>query len=312
MIINKGNVAEIIQDNWNEVGAQSGSWSDEILEEKDIPDIKYFYRNSFARGLMEEPKKFTPFRPFPFNGKVYPGWIIKKYLPALVSYKSREQAMRGDFDLQMASGVKFPSFNTEHWRMFYDFDDHAYSAELKKYGTFIPYLARARTKTICEIGGGFGGMCEMAITNFDTQRYIDIDLFETLAVAMTYLANQSLDRELVFVKNGEDLKDLPEKCVVFISYKTFQEIKKDLTSLQIDLFLNSNSFVEMGSKIIQEYFDFMENFKEAYLFSANSTARKEGDEILSSHTFPYTERWSHVLAAEDRHYGHFNRLSRIT
>ena len=103
--------------------------------------------------------------------------------------------------------------------------------------------------TICEIGAGYGRLAEVFLKVFKNVKYIIVDIEPTLDLAKWYL-----DDKRVVCINPYD--------------KNFPKALKS----KIDLFINVDSFQEMGSGIIANYFDIMirTGYKYIYLKNAES------------------------------------------
>ena len=63
-------------------------------------------------------------------------------------------------------------------------------------------------ENILEVGGGYGGFCEIMFNNFDFDNYFLVDLAETLSVASFYLSH-SLESEIFLLQEVEDIKHVP-------------------------------------------------------------------------------------------------------
>jgi len=343
MEVTAANIKELIRKNFEaQLSEQKGTWAPGMQRKSDLDDLLHFYRNSFARGIVEfseAERKATPMRPYPFTqGGFYPRWFLTEYLYSRLTAKRREKMYRRDFDILHAAGIKFPPFNPEHSDLYYNFDGSAFNFEMRKFGIDIalmkqyirpsvergsteasrpnvrPSVERGSTeasrpnvrkdiKNICEIGAGYGGMCEMLAVNQPFDRYLIIDLFETLCVSMTYLRNSPTLKEFRFfyIESTNDLKDIPPRSIAFVSYKTFHQISEALKKFPLELFINISSFVEMGPTIVGEYFDFIQSYQDIYLFSANNMMRSEQGDNFSAYDFPYDNNWKHLCEVPHSH-----------
>ena len=310
MEVTAANIKELIRKNFEaQLSEQKGTWAPGMQRKSDLDDLLHFYRNSFARGIVEfseAERKATPMRPYPFTqGGFYPRWFLTEYLYSRLTAKRREKMYRRDFDILHAAGIKFPPFNPEHSDLYYNFDGSAFNFEMRKFGIDIALMRQYLTniKNICEIGAGYGGMCEMLAVNQPFDRYLIIDLFETLCVSMTYLRNSPTLKEFRFfyIESTNDLKDIPPRSIAFVSYKTFHQISEALKKFPLELFINISSFVEMGPTIVGEYFDFIQSYQDIYLFSANNMMRSEQGDNFSAYDFPYDNNWKHLCEVPHSH-----------
>lgn len=320
MEITRENLKGLIQENFDtQRSEQKGTWAPGLQQKKDIGDLLHFYRNSFARGILEfaeSERTTTPMRPYPFNqGGFYPRWFLMEYLYSKLTAKHREKMYRRDFDILHAAGIKFPAFNPEHADIFYNFNESAFNFEMRKFGADIALMKqylRKDIKNVCEIGAGYGGMCEMLAVNQPFNRYLIIDLFETLSVSMTYLLNSPTLKgfRFFYIQSADDVRNLPVHSIAFVSYKTFHAMSKTLKALPLELFINISSFVEMGPTIVGEYFDFMQSYDDAYLFSANNMKRHEQGQAFGAYDFPYDKHWKHLCDVPNSHLQ--SELSRLS
>lgn len=302
MKINNKNLPILIKENLHkERFYGAGLWNSDgyVLIEKDIDDIIYFYKNSFSRGLLERPTKTAPLTPY-HTKEFYIGWFVKEYLWSKVVTRRKKILCKKEFKLFKESGLIFPKYNEVHSDFYYLFDGESFNKNLSKFASSTSYIKQhtkhEKIKNICEIGGGYGGMCEMMILNNDINTYIIIDIFATLSVAMTYLTQCSelKDYEKVYCERFEDLQN-DRKKIVFINANYYQDFIGRYP--QIDLFINSNSFAEMSLDTVNDYFSFIQNFNDTYLFSSNAV-KPLGKKIICSKDFPYDQRWKNLYQTQ--------------
>ncbi|HEY4511331.1 MAG TPA: putative sugar O-methyltransferase [Candidatus Paceibacterota bacterium] len=293
--------------------SNTGTWDPRQADRHDLADLLHFYNNSFRAGLIEPPEKNLRPRPYPYD-TLHVGFFLKKYLWPKISLLEKKQAsaFRRDFDLLCDSGLRFPAFDPVHSEFYYSFRRKEregtsiffFNANIRKYAIFNNFIASHAAsdtiKNVCEIGGGYGGMCEFFLLNNNTSRYFIIDLFETLSVAMTYLSNSRSAKGygLVYLESLEELRSLDEggKYIIFVSFKNYQRfLKSGLPRYgHIELFINTHSLVETSKNIIADYFEFMQSFSDTHFFSSNAEHRREKNEMLSAYDFPYDAKWRHI------------------
>lgn len=143
--------------------------------------------------------------------------------------------------------------------------------------------------------------------NIDT--YIIIDIFETLVIAMTYMltCEELNDYEMIYCESPEELEFHGKRKIIFINYYKYKNFIGKYP--HIDLFINSNSFVEMPLEIMRDYFTFIQSFDNTYLFSfnASTSGRIKDKKTLNSSHFPYDNKWKHIFSV---HIG--DNLSKIS
>tara|TARA_B110000483_G_scaffold234572_1_gene304855 strand:- start:1732 stop:2712 length:981 start_codon:yes stop_codon:yes gene_type:complete len=119
------------------------------------------------------------------------------------------------------------------------------------------------SKTILEIGAGFGRLAHSVIHNFkNIERYIIIDLEPVLKLSRLYLSEVLNSKE--FLK------------IDFISSDDIASIK-DLEG-GIDISINVDSFQEMEESIILNYLDFISK-NSTYFYSKNAICKYHPDSV---------------------------------
>lgn len=303
MKINNKNLLFLIENNFDKERYQGeGLWSplSHDLKKEDLKDLIHFYDNSFYKGLLDWPAKTAPLTPHNTK-KFFFGWFLKEYLPAKIFSKRKQTLAEKEFEIFRESGLLFPEYNQIHSNFYYSFDGKSFNKNIRKFSTFVNlinnYTEHQKIKTVCEIGAGYGGLCEMLLLNNNIDTYIIIDIFETLSIAMTYLSScQELNNyDMIYCESPEELEFSDKKRIVFIGYNKYKKFIGRYP--KIDLFINSNSFVEMPFEIVKEYFDFMQFFPDVYFFSFNSTVTNKR-KPFSSWDFPFDDRWKHIFSLE--------------
>ena len=120
------------------------------------------------------------------------------------------------------------------------------------------------SKTVCEIGAGYGGFLGQISQIYDDKKYIIIDLPETLFFSYNYLLKKFKKNEIL-IFNGDNKIDL-EKNFKFILVPNYLLNEIDL---KIDLFLNMASFQEMTKNNVEEYMEFIKKNRNPMLISYN-------------------------------------------
>ena len=179
--------------------------------------------------------------------------------------------------------IKFPKFNQLYKNFYFNFEGNSFNANLVKYASFIinqkRFINETKTNTL-EIGAGYGGLCELSLINKISNKYIIIDLNETLAISINYLCNSN---DLIKIpkiyfekeKIEEEIKEV-ENFIVFISVNDYLKYKDFIVKIfnnDIKLVFNSSSFSEMESDVFDDYISFIEKFSDIYLYSSNAISR---------------------------------------
>ena len=291
-----------------------GTWNSQELDEKDIPDIRHFYNNSFRRGLIEYPEKRPHPKPYSTN-KFSPLFFINNYLKIILSQKTIRKQLENYYYTYSTIGVDYPKYDPDDIDFYYNMDGYAFNHNLRKYSEFILTLRqfiKMKNLNVCEIGGGYGGLTELMIKNNLIKNYYIIDLFETLSVSMTYLIDKIKEPYSCNLINSEkDMEEIEgDFNIIFIPVKVYNNINNFLKeNFEIDIFINSNSFVEMSNNDLNDYFSFIHQFNHVYLFSYNKIKRVEQGKMMSAYGFPYDSNWQDIYFKEDKRYGDLVRLS---
>lgn len=304
MIINNNDLLCIIESNFDKERYRGeGLWGplSHRLKKEDLKDLIHFYDNSFYKGLLDWPAKTVPFTPY-HTKKFYFGWFLKEYLPSKIFAKRKEALANREFDIFRESGLIFPEYNKIHSNFYYSFWGKSFNKNIRKFSCFVNLInnhtEHQKIKKVCEIGAGYGGLCELLLlNNKNIDTYIIIDIFETLSVAMTYLLScQELGGyKMVYCESPEELEISGKKKIIFIGFNNYKKFIGRYP--QIDLFINSNSFVEMPYEIVKDYFDFMQSFPNVYFFSYNSAVRNKR-KPFSCRDFPYDDKWQQTFSLE--------------
>ena len=133
------------------------------------------------------------------------------------------------------------------------------------------YIDLTKTKFIIEIGAGNGNLISLLKNHFNSKCIIDIDLPETLILAIPFLkdlfpnANILLPNEI----NNKITKDtLLKYDFIFLTPAQTKLVEENL----IDLVINTSSFCEMQKSQIAEYINFIQKVckKDSFFFTNNS------------------------------------------
>ena len=153
-----------------------------------------------------------------------------------------------------------------------------------------------RIKNICEIGAGFGSMSRILINLFKSSKLIIIDLPEANYLCSYYLFKHFPSKKFLFYS---DLK------ANFIN----QEIIKDydiiilpawvkLQNLEIDIFANVRSFMEMDIHVIEDYFNTIQKIisKNGIFLNINRYDKRTVGYPIKFDNYPYDKNWSVLVS----------------
>jgi hypothetical protein len=315
-IENLGKVINTFFSNNSEIH-DSGTWTKNELKKEDLDDLFFFYKNSFRRGLIESPEKYPHKKPYSDN-KFNLKFFIKYYLKIKLNQRYIKNMLQVEKAVFQDTGIRFP-FHSMHKDFYYTFDNTSFNSNLRKYASFLLFMQTCldfrKVKNVCEIGAGYGGMAELMIFNHseNISNYIIIDLFETMSISMTYLTNSVSGYNFYYIEEADSINeiDFSQKNIVFIPTNVYSQIKSTFRNyLHIDLFINTNSFVEMPKDIVVDYFRFIEQFSDTYLFSSNAIKRIEQGYEHGAYKLPYDNNWTHVKETIVSKYNDLTRLSK--
>lgn len=154
------------------------------------------------------------------------------------------------------------------------------------------YVLNKNIKSFCEIGGGFGSLQELVIKNYNI-KLLSIDLPEANLMNTYYLKNNFPNKK--FYLYDDYLKKN------FFTYKDF--IKNDIiilppnckidNKINIDLFINTRSMMEMNYNIIKKYFNFIHKHisKNGYFLNINRYEKTSVGYPIRIHEYPYDNNW---------------------
>lgn len=236
-------------------------------------------------GLLEHP--IRSFRDISLHKKLKPSTYI--------GYFPNKFEQLGEFKLFQDVGIKFPPYNDN--RIYWDFDGCKYNANYRKYASFYILLSKYinwnNVNIICDIGGGYGGLAELFSYNLQNKNYIMIDLVETLMVAMKYLVKNITSHQIYYVQSLDELKKVckEKNVIMLIDTNHLNKWREEIRNiLNIDLFINADSFIEMTKEQVGSYFDFIQKF-DCYLFHHNRVNRQTSKDLNETAKFPYDKNW---------------------
>ena len=117
-----------------------------------------------------------------------------------------------------------------------------------------------KSKTVLEIGAGFGRLSHSIIQNFENiDRYIIVDLDEVLDLAKIYMSK---------VLNEQEFSKID-----FISHKSIKELEGNV---RIDISINIDSFQEIDESVVLDYLQFISK-NSNYFYTKNAIGKYDPD-----------------------------------
>ena len=118
-----------------------------------------------------------------------------------------------------------------------------------------------KSKTYCEIGGGFGLNAQLILNNFkNIKKFLYIDTYPTIFYGTEYLRNY-FNNNVIDYSETIEMKEIKfsddDKLQIFCIPSW--EMKK--LNVEIDHFHNAFSFVEMTENIVVNYLNYLKKFK---------------------------------------------------
>ena len=120
--------------------------------------------------------------------------------------------------------------------------------------------------TICDIGGGFGGLLRLLKNNYINSTCILIELPETCLLA-SYFLRKNFPNSKILLYSDLDQKNIEFKNYDFVILP--QNMIKKLKDKSIDLVLNTSSLSEMKNETQDFYVKQIERIANKYFYSVN-------------------------------------------
>jgi putative sugar O-methyltransferase len=168
-------------------------------------------------------------------------------------------------------------------------------------------ISKENTKYVCEIGGGYGGFAKKIVKNLSC-KYILIDLPETNCLSSFYLKKNFPKKKFLLysdLKNNLITQDHLNKFDIIIMPPWVK-----LYKLNIDLFINTRSMMEMNYNIIQYYFNLIhENIsKNGYFLNINRYAKFRVGHPIFLKDYPYDNNWEVLISKKSWQQDHIHFL----
>lgn len=180
--------------------------------------------------------------------------------------------------------------------------DYAELVHIKFY-LHIRNKIKKKINVICEIGGGFGSLARIFLNQFNS-KYILIDLPEANLISSYFLQSHFPNKKLFlyddFLQKKEKNSIIDEKCLeendIFIlppwTLNSFSE------KIEIDMYINTYSFMEMKKETLKEYFDFIHQHSKigSYFLNINRYRKDTSGEIIKFSQYPYDNDWDCLVS----------------
>jgi putative sugar O-methyltransferase len=121
----------------------------------------------------------------------------------------------------------------------------------------------AENSTVCEIGGGHGGLASQLLFN-KKLKYIDCDLPSSLIIIFYFLSMSFNDKKILWVTSEDEIIENDYDIILIPNY-----FKNIIPKIKIDLFFNSYSFSEMNINELKCYKDIIENSQAEFFLHEN-------------------------------------------
>ncbi len=163
--------------------------------------------------------------------------------------------------------------------------------------------------TICEIGGGFGGLIAKIKSNVKGAKIILLDLPEVNACQSYYLSRVFSDAIIYgygdFLEQGTSILDADFDFLVLPGW-----VAKQLPKDFVDIFVNIRSMMEMSKENLDFYFDFIQtSLKLGGIFSCfNRYQKRVGSFENKFMYYPFDNDWETLMSQPSLFQPHIHQL----
>lgn len=144
--------------------------------------------------------------------------------------------------------------------------------------------------TIIEIGGGYGNLAHKIMTTLgDVQRYVILDLPETIEIQYYYLKSLFPDKKII--------KGCPSPHEPFdFALVPGWEMQQLTDWIKPDLIINMRSFGEMPPPVMKSYFDWIQEISHTgtFFYTVNRYVFTIHDSKLKD--YPFDDRWDVLVS----------------
>ena len=192
--------------------------------------------------------------------------------------KLRSLLAIGDSDLLVPESPVLGGFGHEIDGALYNLDTLKFFEALLALGRaeVLGAIAGPATKTVIEVGGGWGGFAYQVKTLFPNVRYVIVDLPELFLFSAVYLMTLFPEARVVFAPTAADADQVDRADFVFVPHTGY----RDAPLGAVDLAVNMVSFQEMTTAQVRGYVDWLHAF-DAPLYSLNRDRSIYNEELSS-------------------------------
>jgi putative sugar O-methyltransferase len=154
-------------------------------------------------------------------------------------------------------------------------------------------------KVVCEIGGGFGSLASIILKNHNV-KYILIDLPRANLQQHYYLKSIFPEKKFFTIsdmKTNSLTLDMLRSHDIFI-LPSFIDLSE---SLEVDLFINTRSFMEMNKVTIKKYFSMIQSSisESGFFLNVNRYEKIWSDSPIRFSEYPYDQQWYVKYSAKE-------------
>ena len=193
---------------------------------------------------------------------------------------------------------KFLKFALNHQKMSYEINLHDlrtiyYFFQLDK---ILKYNINS-SKTIVEIGGGFGLLATKIKKKYPNTKIILFDLPEVNSIQTYYLMKEFPNAKFLLFEDflAKGSKVFEEKFdFIILPGECIENINKN----KIDYIINIASFMEMKKSTIAYYIKNIERIikEKGYLFCSNRYMKNNGQELIALKSYNFNDYWKIILS----------------
>lgn len=151
-------------------------------------------------------------------------------------------------------------------------------------------------RVICEIGGGYGSFAQKICSKHKCT-YILVDLPEANLLSSYYLSQHFPGRTFLLCNEIEE-KSISKKDIEKYDFVIIPPWYRFADDLQVDLFINTRSMMEMNFNVIRKYFKLIQQHLSlgGYFFNINRYYKDSVGYPIKLSEYPYDRYWEVVVS----------------